>query len=281
MKKVIIAVICVLLCGAIMLCVGVKLGRDAALAGATASLTVTSVSFASAEEKAEWQNSVEALITELRKIDGESVFDSANAFGLFDVNLDGKPELIRVLPGGSAGNMSCDAYDITTGEKLGSFGSGRFNYGAVGEFEINSDSGWCTYYKKDTKEFVNVGIVTTRGGGELRYTNIEQLYYNEELQSYDSKSLLYTAYTIDIDVEDGDFIEAGVSTEYKVAGEDVLLDDYIDARDAFLKNYVRIDEASMRYVRVNDMGNRDEGFAREMTQKLFGSAQEFVKVAED
>ena len=280
MKKVIISIVAVLLCGTIMLCVGVKIGKDA-IPAHNLGVSVNGVSFASDDAKLEWESKVEALVAEVKKLDGDTIFQSTNAFGLFDVNLDGTPELIRVLPGGSAGNMDCEAYDIYSGECIAHFGSGRFNSGAVDGSEINSDSGWCTYYNNETQEYVNIGIVTTRGGADSRFTNIAQLCFNEELQSYDDKSLLYTAYTIDVTVENEKFVESGVSTEYRVAGNKVQLDDYINARDSFMKNYVRIDETSMHYVRVGDMSNQEDGLAKEITQALFDSTQEFVNIAED
>lgn len=272
MKKIFLSVISVLLCGAIMLCIGVVIGKNTTTADVTG--------FVSDDVKAEWKADVEALVAEVKKQDGESIFHTTNAFGLFDVNLDGTPELIRVLPGGSAGNMDCEAYDIYSGKCIGRFGSGRFNSGAVDGSDINSDSGWCTYYNNETQEYVNIGIVTTRGGADSRFTNIAQLYFNEESQSYDDKSLLYTAYSIDISIDNDALVENGVSTEYRVADKGVQLDDYINARDSFIKNYVRIDETTMHYVRVADVSTGEDDLAAAITQALFENAQ-FVNMAED
>ena len=214
MKKTIISVVCIVLCGVIMFSVGVVIGKN--------NIQKQDTTFVVPEVKDDWKEPVEKLVAELKKKDIDGMITaSAHAFGLFDVNLDGTPELIRILPGGSAGNMFCEIYDIYSGENLGDFGTGRFNGASNGE--------WCTYYKIDTQEYVNIGHYTTRGGADSRFKVTSQMYYDSDRQCYNTKSLIYSSYEIETTVVDDKLVENGTNVNFRIGNNEVSLDEYIDA----------------------------------------------------
>lgn len=262
MRKILFRIICIVICGVMVFFVGASVGKK--------TTKDNNITFVTAQGKKQWKEPVEKLVVELKKEDDPDMFSaSAHAFGLFDVNLDGVPELIRVLPGGSAGNLFFEGYDICSGECIATFGGGRFNE------DLNG--GWCTYYKIDGKEFVNVGICITRGGSDARFKNISCIEFNEERNSFDDKSILYCSYNMTNDIVDEELVEKDINVSFRVDGEEATLDAYNSKYDYFLKNYIRLDETTMSFVRVSDIESKEtEEFSEKMTQALLENSQEYV-----
>ena len=104
--------------------------------------------------------------------------------GLFDVNLDGVPELLLNLGGGSARNDYFYIYDILTGEKLGTINGG------------GSDA-WAIYYDIESNTYIPIGRYDwgSRDSGSSHF--VKTIIFDETVQEYCEKSLFYSAYEYD------------------------------------------------------------------------------------
>ncbi len=269
MGKKSIKIISVIVCVALAFSIGVCVGKY----GGNSEENVGKLIFATEKQKDVWKEPVKELVSELKKQERPNSFSmNAFAYALFDVNLDGVPELVQVKPGGSAGNVFYEGYDICTGLCVATFGGGNFNG--------NQEKAWCVYYDQDAEELQNICVCTTRGGADRRFKTISHLVFNNETNLYDEETMFYNSYSLDVEIVDDKLVEKEVSVEFKLGDKEVGLEEYNQQYDYFLGNYIRVYETAMEFVYVKDLEKveTEEEFAEMVTEKLFSTSQEFIVI---
>lgn len=135
----------------------------------TSTQSSINIEYATHQELQEWRKPLLSLISEMKAI---GAFDShiwdGYALALFDVNVDGVPELLECEAGGSAGNVDFYAYDLLTGELFAEFSGGIF----AGDH----NGAWCIYYDSVEDTYVPIGLYTTRSGHEEYIKTISTLF---------------------------------------------------------------------------------------------------------
>ncbi|MBO5270131.1 MAG: hypothetical protein J6B77_05055 [Clostridia bacterium] len=201
--------------------------------------------------------------------------------GLFDINVDGVPELLVNLGGGSAGNAFYYVYDVQTGEQLGSLHGGH-------------DRSWCVYFCTETGRYESIGQFEWRIGwmGKERYVHRadigermsgdgELLYESEWLYAYyeiDAVNVDLTKEEIDAGISSA-WDEAYTGVSFRVDGSHAYIDDYFDACDTFAQSYIRIPETALRLIDWDDVCDLKEDQsvrAEKMAEALLSSGQEFI-----
>ncbi len=198
--------------------------------------------------------------------------------GLFDINVDGIPELLVDMGGGSAGNAYYYVYDLRSGEKLGSLNGGHENswciyfntksgkYEAIGQFEWRI--GW---FGKE--RFIDRATITSTVDGIKDQLYTEQLFY-----AYYSIDVVYKD-TANDEHEQGsentrDEINTGVS--FQVNGQTAYIGEYFSEYDSFVESNVRIPETGLKLIRRSDYAT-----AEEIVGALLSTEQQFVKVKDE
>lgn len=265
--KIISMIVCVGLAFSLGICVG-KYGKNS-----NSKDNIGNLNFATEKQKNVWKEPVKELVAELKKQEVPGSF-SMNAFAyvLFDLNLDGVPELVQVKPGGSAGNVFYEGYNIYTGLCVATFNGGNFNG--------NQEKSWCVYYNRDTEELQNICVCITRGGADSRFKTISRIVFNDEKNIYDDETMFYNSYFLDVEIVDDKLVEKEVNVKFKLGDEEVDLDEYNQQYDYFLENYIRVYESAMEFVYVEDLEKvrTDEEFAEMVTEELFSTSQKFVMI---
>lgn len=172
-------------------------------------------------------------------------------YGLLDIDLDGVPELLVNLGGGSAGNAFYEVYDIMTGENKGTLDGGY-------------DGDICVYVDAKNGGFALVGEYVWRMGWDTRmhFTNI--IATRGDIQNAVS---LYAGYTLTID-------EEIVGSHFTVDGAEVGFERYKNARAHFEKSNIRISETALVLIPREDEWSEESAAA--IAHALVTSAQRFV-----
>lgn len=268
MKNSAVKIIGVIVCVAVVFSLGLFVGKNKQSAD---TQDIQGINYVSDEQVRQWREPVKKLVAELEKEnEADRFFMSAFAYALFDVNLDGTPELMKVLPGGSAGNATYMGYDIYSGDLVAELSGGNF----IGD----KTRSWCAYYNRAEGAFENIGIFTTRGGGDSRFKCVSKAELDKESGVYENVTMFYTSYSIEIDIVNETLVENGVSAEYYVGENKVEFDEFNHQFDNFTDNYIRIPQTAMEVVYVNSFRNSDSGndFAEATTNALFETTQRFI-----
>lgn len=226
--------------------------------------------FISHEQKQNWKKPIAQTMDKIKseqELDGLRGF----AFSLFDVDVDGTPELVVVSAGGSAGNLFLDFYDINTQAQKAAFG--------VGHFGEAWDGSLCVYKNADTAEYEVINISYTRGGSDSRFKGYSKVEKTES-GSYEEEMLFYIDYERICELKNDDYQEVNVEAQYYIGEKRVMLDEYQTAFDEFIANNVRIPETEIKIVKASDLEKKigDADFSEVLAEKLVAEDQEFIKV---
>ncbi len=198
--------------------------------------------------------------------------------GLYDVNLDGVPELLMDMGGGSAGNALYVVYDLYTGYEYEDYLDGNY------------DGGWSVYLNTETGAYENIGRFAWRMGyqGRNRYvykgtimsfagrpTLISMPCFGEEYriewpEAGDMDQLSCRTGTSDSDVAYCDRVS------FFVQEKAVSPDEYFEAYDDFANTYVRIPGTDLKLFWREDYEDVEE-----LIDDLIGSGQSFIRPASD
>ena len=198
--------------------------------------------------------------------------------GLFDVNIDGTPELLVDLGGGSAGNSYYYIYDIISGEHIGTINGGGID-------------GWCMYYNTTEEQFVPIGRCSWRSGDACDMHFTTAIGFSGETEMLEEKPLFYLEYEYDktkIQGESGQ--EAGYDMQiaeviFAVNGSQCNHDEYYSAYDEFLMANILIPDTGLKLYRWSDVSKEgdslEEKAAKMAETLLYCSGQKFVKAVVD
>ncbi len=180
------------------------------------------------------------------------------ACALFDINLDGVPELLVDLGGGSAGNSCYEVYDIYTGEN-------------ICDLDGAQDAYICAYYYSETREVKNISRFSWRGGWDT------QLYFTTFFTpgTYEENAYLYSRYSMDMV---NDRIEC-TGAEFEIYGKPSTSEDYIKEEKDFAENCIRIKETELCCIYWWEVtGDEDTPDIRgkKMAEALLSSGQKFI-----
>lgn len=217
---------------------------------------------------------------------------------LFDVTMDGTPELL-VYPvggGGSSGNSSYYVYDIPTGKEIGWISC------AHGE-------NFTHYYRPDNGRVYSLAIYTLRSGDKADYLCMDYISVasgilqgsGEEVFNYRSSSHLSSYYEHEIVSCDGEgnvvggFGDHNENTHYellpsgetyKVQGHAVDAESYYTEWEWMTRNLIRIPETEFRAVEWEELPENPtaQDYVRRaeiMAEDLLSLPQKFLRFAEE
>ncbi len=239
-------------------------------------------------DRAKWRDSLIHLISnEAIPVYGEDSLDGYRypdpdrpgiekgiSLGLFDINMDGVPELLVDLGGGSSCNAFYYVYDIQSGENLGSL------QGSLGD-------SWCIYFNTVTGKYEVIGQYQWRFGWAGKGRFITKIMIAESRGSlrddllYQHKYLeaFYTIDLVNVEVSEEDR-EAGIEgfynevyngTTFQVNGQTTSIEAYFYEYDCFLRDMMRLPETDMRLI-----ARRDYASPEEIADALLSTDQKFV-----
>ncbi len=244
------------------------------------------LSFASNEQKQAWRSDLLQLIENEGTVRYEDESYAGYDFpypdrpgikrgyylGLFDIDIDGTPELLVDMGGGSAGNSFYDVYSIKSGERLGSINGG-------------ADNSWCIYFNTKTGKYEAVGQFEWRMGwmNKLRFINkaviadnsfgsciLNEWEYLFSSYSLDALHLVPTEERNDPNIE---YIWEDICTgaDFFINGSKVNANEYFAEYDDFLITTVRIPETAIHLIRRSEYDT-----AEEIVDALLSLNQKFI-----
>ncbi len=189
------------------------------------------------------------------------------SIGLFDVTMDGVPEVIVNCGGGSSGCVFLEVYDIFSGQEIGNMDSN------------GKDGCWGIYYNLETGKYFPLGSYSWNSGWDTELRYITTISYNEELQGYNESCLFYARYFY----EDSDYAVAHISCS--VNGEDVIEPNYQYRMTRFYQENCLLPQTGIKMYSWSSVSDSDDSYqerAEKMARMLlYGSGQQFVRFDRD
>ncbi len=182
--------------------------------------------------------------------------------GLLDVDMNGVPELIVNLGGGSAGNAFYEVYDLGTGKLLG-------------EISGSYEDSLCTYFDMEKEVFVLLVQYQTQMGWASRFSNVDIVSPVSDDRENEAPFRQDSCFEVNYEVIDEFGMSDGWRASFYIEEKEVSLDDYLSEHAAFFKNYIRIPETDMILL---DRSAYDT--PEEMADALLSTQQQFIAFSE-
>ncbi len=179
--------------------------------------------------------------------------------GLFDINIDGTPELLVGLGGGSKGNCYYAVLDMATGEKIDGF-------------EGDHDDSLCIYFNETTGQYETIGEFWFQKGVMNPFVYINKMTIlppSDTADRVQEENLFYVNYEIQLD---GNCKTA----QYMVNGEPTVFEQYYRARNQFDDEHVRRYETGLTLITQYDYATPEA-----LVDALLATGQEFVVPLEE
>lgn len=195
------------------------------------------------------------------------------ACGLFDITMDGVPELLVHPLGyfGSSGTSTYFIYDIYTGDMIGEINGG------------NAES-WCVYYDTNADDCIIVGQYWLRYGWPERNRYLLTVEYDQEINKYCELEYLRSNHMIEAEKvsenEETEYWEEYYpDTSYYIYGKETSLDSYCEELDRFTASCVRIAETELIMIGWGSVTGENDDYVtkgRKMANALISSDQELI-----
>ena len=253
--------------------------------------------YIAAEEREKWREGLERLlsnvITPVYVTGGELIGYVATypdrpaieplcfAIALFDIDLDGTPEVLGNAGGGSSGNCFYYVHDLESGEYIGALHGGH-------------DGTWAVYLDREEGDLEVMCEYGLRCGWPSQSYHVSRATLAEnvfgmEKTVYETSYLkvLYDEQAVEVPLTE-EQKEAGIGLSYDTAyvavdfsvdGENAGPAHYYEEYGYFADNYLRIEGSGIKSIYWTDVadGIEDpEERARLMADALIGSEQKFV-----
>lgn len=240
------------------------------------------ISFVPEETKETWREPLVRLLSTMKrpvweKSGGaeEEGIEYGLSVALLDISMDGTPELIVDLGGGSSGNGYFHAYDLMSGE-------------LVYTFSGSAAGGWSHYFSMRDGRCHLIASYQYRFGWQELARYIREMHCTDGV--FTVEPLFYSTHEIDAvrlpDEEtntDGTVIEywdeIHPAADYYAYGEEVMLEDFFYLYDVFQSTYIRLPETDMTMVdwyKFADLLEDREEFAVKTADALLSTGQEFL-----
>ncbi len=259
----------------------------------TYRVSYKNIEFVSYENKEEWRESLLRLISNegTMHYEGDSYagyYDFPNPeapgicfgwqLGLFDIDVDGTPELLVDMGGGSAGNACYYVYDIQSGKNIGSLDGGH-------------EDSWCTYFNTNTGRYESIGQFQWRRGWTGRERLVNKATITNTVDGIDDylyeATFLFASYSVDaINWEATDeekeqgwayrWEDIYTDVSFRINGQSASIDEYFYEYDLFVENYARIPETGLRLIRRLDYSTPEE-----IVDALLSTEQQFISIKDE
>ncbi|MBE6544235.1 MAG: hypothetical protein E7675_07515 [Ruminococcaceae bacterium] len=189
------------------------------------------------------------------------------AMALFDFDLDGTPELLSFLDGGSSGSLYADIYDINTKQSIGTLYIGRFG--------STSFKGSICVYVNAAGEYRVIEYGTTQSGLSHRYRTVGEYSYSKAKNELEYTGLFSSEHIDDrgLSLEEDINTKGYVDVKYKKDGVVVDHDDYYKEFEDFLNENTRLSNTGIVLIYWKDV----EDDTAKMCDALFETEQSFIK----
>lgn len=238
--------------------------------------------YATDAEKREWRDAIVKLISNQKYDYGDwdeqemprpndPCIEYGYSMGLFDINMDGIPELLLDLGGGSLGNYYFYAYDIMTGEHIAQIDGG-----------VNGE--WSFYYDMENETYRPIGIYTWRDGSLGCMNFVTTIAFDEEDKCYVEKCLFYSEYSyyyiLDYDYDSMEPHPASV--KFLIEGKPHASQNYYYYMVKFFQKHSLVPHTGLKLYQWDDVSDEEDDDwerAEKMAEKLlFDSEQKFIKI---
>lgn len=184
--------------------------------------------------------------------------------GLFDINIDGVPELVVDAGGGSSGCNLYYLYDIFSGEQIDDISG------------TSENDSWGLYYNLENDQYFPLGRYSYRGGWGSNSHFTVTVRYDETEKQYKHILLFFSRYYYE--EYDGD--EAYV--EFRVNDEPTDSEGFQYHERIFYQENCLLPNTGIKFYDWHEVSDQDDSYeerAEKMARMLlYGSGQRFVRV---
>ncbi len=238
--------------------------------------------YVSDEEKAAWFDPIVKLISNQEELiedeydrglgyeaprPNEPSISHGWGIGLFDITMDGVPELVVDAGGGSSGCNLYYLYDIFSGEKIDDING------------TSENDSWGIYYNLENDQYFPLGRYSYRGGWGSNSHFTVTIRYDEKEEQYQHILLFFSQYYY----EEYDGNEAHV--EFRVNEEPTNSEGYQYRERIFYQENCLLPYTGIKFYDWSDVSDKDDSYqerAEKMARMLlYGSGQQFVKFDKD
>lgn len=204
------------------------------------------------------------------------------AIALFDIDLDGTPEVLGRASGGSSGGGYYYVHDLLSGKYIGTLNGG-------------GDDSWAVYFDREGGRVETMCEYGLRFGWSSQRYGVDRATLAEN--TFGRDKTVYESSYLDVEYNEipvqtelseeqklsgihASYVPAYTALSFSVNGQAADPQEYYNEYGYFADNYLRIEGSGIRCVEWTDVGDGTEDAqtrARLMADALIGSGQKFVR----
>ncbi len=228
--------------------------------------------FVSNEVKATWREPLLRLLSDIQSPDAPS---HAYACSLFDVTMDGTPELLVLTDGFGSTTMEVEmtVYDLHAGEVLGALSTDMF-----GGFDVYSAADGASLYAFTAVSLRDGADTSIRLLSPIAHAE-DRGYYTPEYLRADFLYNFETSGTASAEDEDNGLVQFPLENAYTLYGNRLTPAEYAEEYAWFIQHFTRIPETHSRMLLWSDVAKDDdteELRSEKMADALLALEQEFI-----